>query len=313
MSLNRRNFLKIAGIASVSKVFANTNQEKMAKLIDLSLCDGCANLATPLCVSACKLKNKDVFPKPISEIPNYYPQKFYEDYQDKKDEINRLNPYNFIYVEKLNIDNKNINIPRHCMHCDDPTCLKICPFGAISKDNSAVKINPNVCFGGAKCKDVCPWHIPQRQAGVGVYLKIAPKLAGGGVMYKCDLCADISIPACVSACPKNAMIYANKEKIKLLALKKAQEYKDLAKDDGTYIYGDKQNGGTATFYVSPISFEKIQEAINKKHANNTQGIAHMKVDVNNKITSNDKIIKSVLLSPIAGVLAGVLLRKKNEN
>lgn len=39
----------------------------------------------------------------------------------------------------------------------------------------------------------------------------------------------------------------------------------------------------------------------------------MKVDVNNKITSNDKIIKSVLLSPIAGVLAGVLLRKKNEN
>lgn len=117
----------------------------------------------------------------------------------------------------------------------------------------------------------------------------------------------------MSACPKNAMIYANKEEIKLLALKKAQEYKELAKDNGTYIYGDKQNGGTATFYVSPISFEKIQEAISKKHANNTQGIAHMKVDVNNKITSNDKIIKSVLLSPIAGVLAGVLLRKKNEN
>ena len=45
-----------------------------------------------------------------------------------------------------------------------------------------------------------------RQAGVGLYLKLAPKLGGGGVMYKCDMCHDLiqqgKNPACVAACPQ---------------------------------------------------------------------------------------------------------------
>ena len=44
---------------------------------------------------------------------------------------------------------------------------------------------------GRSAGNVCPWNIPQRQAGVGIYLKVEPKLAGGGVMYKCDFCADL--------------------------------------------------------------------------------------------------------------------------
>jgi Fe-S-cluster-containing dehydrogenase component len=34
-------------------------------------------------------------------------------------------------------------------------------------------IDHSICFGGAKCRDVCPWGIPQRQASVGIYLKLA--------------------------------------------------------------------------------------------------------------------------------------------
>ena len=78
------------------------------------------------------------------------------------------------------------------MHCDNPACATLCPFAANHKfENGAVVIDQDACFGGAKCKTVCPWEIPQRQSGVGVYLKVLPTLMGNGVMYKCDLCSDL--------------------------------------------------------------------------------------------------------------------------
>src|SRR4030042_1473826 len=84
-------------------------------------------------------------------------------------------------------------------------CANLCPLGALHQNaDSSVVINPDLCLGGAKCKTVCPWNIPQRQSGVGIYLKLHPIPAGGGVMYKCDLCHDRLekklIPACVEAC-----------------------------------------------------------------------------------------------------------------
>jgi Fe-S-cluster-containing dehydrogenase component len=61
-----------------------------------------------------------------------------------------------------------------CMHCDNPPCIRGCPFEALSKQpEGKTVIDHSICFGGAKCRDVCPWGIPQRQAGVGMYLKLA--------------------------------------------------------------------------------------------------------------------------------------------
>lgn len=34
---------------------------------------------------------------------------------------------------------------------------------------------------------------------------------------------------------------------------------------GTFIYGDMQNGDTSIFYVSPVSFGQVQESLNQKH------------------------------------------------
>ncbi|WP_334084191.1 4Fe-4S dicluster domain-containing protein [Helicobacter typhlonius] len=317
---SRRNFLKFLGVASVSAVSVNAAQStdskqpqyKMASIIDLGLCDGCRDREIPACVEACKAKNTTNFPEPIAEIPYYFPRKVYEDYSKDRANTKRLTPYNWTYVESLKVEDRDIYVPRRCMHCDDPTCQKLCPFGVISKDsNGAVKIDDEYCFGGAKCRDVCPWGIPQRQAGVGIYLKIAPKLAGGGAMYKCDSCADLLAknqkPACEVQCPKKAIIFGDREEIltKAKALQKA--YK--GDKEGTYIYGDTQNGGTSTFYVSPVSFEQIQESLNQKH-NFTQeqpqkmGIPHMNLAIKNFVSEDSALIKSVLLAPVAGVIAG---------
>ncbi|TLD82651.1 4Fe-4S dicluster domain-containing protein [Helicobacter sp. MIT 11-5569] len=342
--INRRNFFKIIGIAGVGALSANAKEipqntqdsikspYKTASIIDVGLCDGCKDLGTPKCVQACQNKNLPNFPNPIAQIPYYFPRKIYEDYSKERDNISRLTPYNWTYIEHLPLENaplgiKEVFIPRRCMHCDDPTCQKICPFGVISKDeNGAVSIDDNFCFGGAKCRDVCPWGIPQRQAGVGIYLKIAPKLAGGGAMYKCDACADLlaknQAPACESSCPKGAITFGERENIIKLAKERAKAYEEKAKLKGTYIYGDVQNGGTSTLYVSPLPFEMLSNTLNQKH-NFTQekpqkvGIPHLNLEIKNFVSGDSALIKSVLLAPVIGAIAGgiavVKSNKGNKN
>ena len=152
---------------------------------------------------------------------DYWPQKQHEDWSDKREITDRLTPYNWIYVQHLEVEHRGetvkVHVPRRCMHCDNPPCSALCPFGVNEKTpEGPVVINTNGCFGGAKCRDVCPWKIPQRQAGVGLYKEVAPKFAGGGVMYKCDLCCDLVLqgrePACVTACPKQAMLFGPKNR-----------------------------------------------------------------------------------------------------
>lgn len=310
--MQRRKFMKFLALSPAllnadSKLF--NGNEGIASIIDIDKCDGCKDLAIPACVKACKDKNEARFPRPAENIPDYFPRKIKEDYSKNKDDISRLTPYNFTFIESVQIEDKTLFIPRRCMHCDDPTCQKICPFGVISKDkNNAVDIDENFCFGGAKCRDACPWGIPQRQAGVGIYLKIAPKLAGGGAMFKCDMCKDLLAlnqkPACETQCPKNALIFDKKSVIAKLVQK--------AKNEGKFIYGDTQNGGTSTFYISSIDFKNINEAIKEKYKitgefnakTQKMGRPHLNLQVRNFINDDSALVKTVLFTPVVALAAG---------
>ncbi|MDL2346654.1 4Fe-4S dicluster domain-containing protein [Campylobacter hyointestinalis] len=305
--MDRRSFFKFSAVAASSPLFATSNLEdkKIMSIIDLDLCDGCKNEPIPLCVKACKDKNEPNFPRPQNPIMPYFPQTKFEDYQNQKDNINRLTPYNWTFVESVKVGQKEIFIPRRCMHCDNPPCQKLCPFGVISKsDEGAVDIDKNFCFGGAKCRDACPWEIPQRQAGVGIYLKIAPKLAGGGVMYKCDMCADLLCknekPKCQISCPKNAIIFDKKERIL-----------ERLKGEKREIYGLNENGGTSTVYISSVKFEDIDMAISQKYKDkqNKVGTPHMS-RVDSPLRDSTTLATATLLAPIAGVIsAGIAVYK----
>ncbi|NLN39572.1 MAG: 4Fe-4S dicluster domain-containing protein [Smithella sp.] len=308
--ISRRSFIQItAGAAALTglalpKVATAASDTSLSTLIDLSLCDGCADREIPACVSACKSINKDKIPPVADPIPEPWPRKTIEDWSKKQSVTDRLTPYNFIYVQKVEISEddakKTVFIPRRCMHCDNPPCATICPFSANHKKaNSAVVINQNQCFGGAKCKDVCPWEIPQRQSGVGIYLHVLPGFMGNGVMYKCDLCHDRLVqgraPGCIEACPRQALLIGPKKAIEEEARHRA------AKMNG-YIYGKDENGGTATLYVSPVSFEKLDAAMVKK-----PGQPDMKTSVQRRMQSTDPLGKAVLASPLLGVAAAGVL------
>ena len=73
----------------------------------------------------------------------------------------------------------------------------------------------------------------------------------------------------------------------------------LAKETDGYIYGEHENGGTNTIYVSPVPFEELNQAIDKG-----KGRPHFE-PVENKMAQANSIAAAMIIAPIAGVAAAV--------
>jgi Fe-S-cluster-containing dehydrogenase component len=225
-----------------------------------------------------------------------------EDWSETRDVDDRLTPYNWLYIQTAevtyNATDFEINIPRRCMHCQNPPCSSLCPFGAASKlKNGITRIHDSFCMGGAKCRTVCPWHIPQRQSGVGLYLKMMPRFAGNGVMYKCDRCYQLveegDVPACISVCPEGVQTIGPRKEIVASA-------KALADATGGFIYGMEENGGTNTLYVSPVPFDLLNKAVQKG-----KGRPHL-ADTPYAMADEANLAIATLVGPLAGIAAGFL-------
>ncbi len=85
-----------------------------------------------------------------------------------------------------------------CHHCADPGCLNGCPVLAYEKDpeTGIVRHLDDQCIGCQYCVLKCPYDVP----------KYSKRL---GIVRKCDMChsrlADGEAPACVQACPTEAI------------------------------------------------------------------------------------------------------------
>ena len=79
-----------------------------------------------------------------------------------------------------------------CAHCEDPSCMKVCPNGAIYKEDEfgAVLVDQDKCEGCRKCYEACPYG--------------SPKFASdeqGAKMSKCTMCVDRLAEGMQPACP----------------------------------------------------------------------------------------------------------------
>lgn len=87
-----------------------------------------------------------------------------------------------------------------CNHCTDPACTKVCPTGAMHKNEDGfVIVNEETCIGCRYCHMACPYDAPQYDAQKGH-------------MTKCDGCYSRvksgQKPICVDACPLRALDFA---------------------------------------------------------------------------------------------------------
>ncbi|MEM7051565.1 MAG: 4Fe-4S dicluster domain-containing protein [Acidobacteriota bacterium] len=92
-------------------------------------------------------------------------------------------------------------LPLLCMQCQDAPCLKACPTEALVRcDDGTITIAQERCCGNKACLAACPYDA----------LYIDPQ---SQVADKCDFCAhrtEVGLdPACVSACPPEALRFGD--------------------------------------------------------------------------------------------------------
>ena len=138
--ISRRSFLKRIGTAAAiggatglmraAPAVADPGEDRKGVLIDLAKCDGCPDVPVPRCVTACQSENEGRYPNPRDEdVEDYWPQTKHEDWRSRRHLKTTLTPYNWTYVQKIEIEHEGaahtLHIQRRCMHCDTPTCAAI--------------------------------------------------------------------------------------------------------------------------------------------------------------------------------------------
>ena len=92
--------------------------------------------------------------------------------------------------------------------CADPSCLNLCPAGAIWKDEKGlVRVDQQRCMGCKYCYQACPYGVP-------TYNEVA--------MDKCDGCRSAELddgedPYCVQACKFGALEFGPVSQLKATA------------------------------------------------------------------------------------------------
>ena len=225
MEVDRRTFLKIAGLATaglmakpavdvLSKVdFAEASSKastpvsgRLAMVVNLKKClakDGCTD-----CIEACHR---------IHNVP---------DFSNPKDEVKWMwtTPYEHAFEEHDNDfikhDLKHVPALMLCNHCDDPACASVCPTRATWKrEDGIVMMDYHRCIGCRYCMAACPygsrsfnWRDPRP-----FVKKTNPDFPTRerGVVEKCNFCAERLakglIPGCVEVCPEKALVFGDLE------------------------------------------------------------------------------------------------------
>lgn len=128
-----------------------------------------------------------------------------------------------------------------CMHCADPGCLKACPSpGAIIQySNGIVDFHEEHCIGCGYCIAGCPFDIP----------RLSQK---DSKVYKCTLCSDrVAVglePACIKACPTQALVFGSKEDMIEHANERIVDLKERGFENAG-LYDPPGVGGTHVMYV----------------------------------------------------------------
>ena len=132
-----------------------------------------------------------------------------------------------------------------CQHCEDPVCVKICPYGALYKDPNTGVVDTyfDKCVGCNMCIRECPYDVRHHNNEEDYYLS---NVGGQGVnkhetgkVDKCTFCSHRlpqgEQPFCVSQCPHKARYFGdyNDPSSTVSRLLRTRKHKRLLESAGT--------------------------------------------------------------------------------
>ncbi|MFD3155793.1 4Fe-4S dicluster domain-containing protein [Haloimpatiens sp. FM7330] len=133
-----------------------------------------------------------------------------------------------------NVKLGKVTMPVQCRQCEDAPCANSCPVNAIKQIDNTIIIDEDECIGCKSCVMACPFGVisllPQYRNGKEI---IQNNLKGEStdstkkmvkiIAYKCDLCKEQGEPACIKACPKDALTLVIPKEYKKKRNKKVAE------------------------------------------------------------------------------------------
>lgn len=185
-------------------------------LIDTTRCIGCG-----ACSAACK---------EINDLPGAVEE--------------RTTAYTWTTVET----HEGVHVRRLCMHCATPTCVSVCPVGALSKTaEGPVVYDATRCIGCRYCIMACPFAVPKYQWDSPV-----------PVVGKCILCHSRVeqglATACASVCPTGATLFGDRDALL------GEAHSRIESDPAGYVdhvYGEREAGGTSVMMLASVPFENL--------------------------------------------------------
>jgi len=191
-----------------------------AILIDITRCVGCEE-----CVLACKEEN-DLGPDRLRK---------------GQEAVDGLSASRFSTILRYPDDHF---VRQQCRHCLEPACVSACLVGAMQKTpEGPVIYDSELCMGCRYCLVACPYGIPRYE-----WDSAAP------LVKKCTLCYHLITegkePACVEACPEDALLFGERDDLLVEAHKRIADSPESYLD---HVYGETEVGGTSVLYLSDIS------------------------------------------------------------
>jgi formate dehydrogenase iron-sulfur subunit len=237
MSLNRRQFIKLAGLGiggallpsgGIQAAEGVDGENGVAMLYDTTLCIGCR-----ACQNACREWNKTDVEQDASGL---------------YDAPLELSADTWTLIQLYEQGGEHSFVKHQCMHCLHPACVSACPVQALQKTaEGPVTYDLNRCVGCRYCMTACPFSVPRFEWDEAI-----------PVIAKCTFCVDRLAagdgPNCAEKCPTGALIWGRRGD--LLAEAEGR----LANSSGKYvnqIYGKDDGGGTSVLYLSHVSFDKL--------------------------------------------------------
>ena len=154
-------------------------------------------------------------------------------------------------------------LPRLCMHCENPPCLKVCPVAATFKDKEGVVlVDQDRCIGCRLCMAACPYSAryfnfeepPRPPSPFDNPMPEFPVPQRRGTVGKCILCVHYTdkgrLPACVDACRMDALYIADLNS-DVMTNRSGVTYKlsDYLRENDAFRYKEELNTSPRVWYV----------------------------------------------------------------